>query len=587
MLAMSASRPLRALLVPVLAAGQILSPVLLAQQPPAEPPVFVESVEVAVVNVDVVVLDKDNRPVVGLAREDFELFVDGRATPLSNFAAYEESAAMAAEELRLETPAPSPEAAAIEVPRAAPPSTWIVYVDQSNLEISPRNQIVKEARDFVATSLKPGDRSMVATFDGRSLKVLSGLSADRQPALDALAKLQKQVGYPSGMRGNASKIQNDIANLNLNSTGITFEAQNIATEIQNLAEQHALRLRGALAAFRDLLAITAGVEGRVAVLYGGGGFEADPTANLYRALQVKMAPLSERRQTMDTGPSPNQDRDPLTTQNKLDYDKLLGDVNASRVTIFSIYGGPKSTTVVTADIGGDPGLSGPSLSIDSAGAASTISAFATETGGRTFVAAPDLAERLDFARQDLSSYYSLGYHPDAKDPGKFHEVEVRVKREGVRVVARRGVQEKAPEQAASDAATAALVSTAPPANPFGARIEVGEAVKGKGKALTVPVLVRVPVRSITLLPAGAVHRAQLLFNFSLRDPDGGYRRLEARPLEFSVPAEKLAGAQGQSIAYKIELKLEPGAYQLAVAVADKIAGATSATTTGFNVAKPR
>ena len=86
---------------------------------------------------------------------------------------------------------------------------------------------------------------------------------------------------------------------------------------------------------------------------------------------------------------------------------------------------------------------------------------------------------------------------------------------------------------------------------------------------------------------GAVHRAQLLFNFSLRDPDGGYRRLEARPLEFSVPAEKLAGAQGQSIAYKIELKLEPGAYQLAVAVADKIAGATSATTTGFNVAKPR
>ncbi len=578
---MSGSRSLHSLLVPVLAAGLLL-PLPVAAQPPAEPTTFVDTVEVRVVNVDVVVLDRDGRPVVGLARGDFELFVDGKPTALSNFAAYEETAALTAQELTLETPGASAETAAMEVPRAAPPSTWIVYIDQSNLQPSGRNQIVRETRDFVATSLKPGDRSMVATFDGRSLKISSQLSADRQPALDALAKLEKQVGNPSGFRTSAKKIQSDIDRLNTSSLSAGFEAQNIETEIQVLAEEHSLRLRSAFAAFRDLLAIVAGVEGRVAVLFGGGGFEADPTENLYRLLRSKMGG------SFDPAPSPNRNRDPLTTQNELDYDRLLDEVNGSRVTVYSIFGGERMTGMIGADVGGDPGTSGPSLAVDSAGAGSTISAFATETGGRAFVGAPDLAERLDFARQDLATYYSLGYQPQGKDPGNFHKVEVRVKRDGVRVVSRRGVQEKAPEQIAGDAAISALVAAAPPANPFGTQIVIGDVSKAKARnTMQVPVLVRVPVRALTLLPDGAENRAQLAFHFSLRDPDGGYRRLEPRPLEFSVPSEKLQASLDQSIAYKVELQLEPGAYQLGVAVVDKIGGATSVATTGFSVAKPR
>ena len=572
----------RSLLVPALAAGLLLPTALPGQQPAAQPPTFVESVEVRVVNVDVVVLDRDGRSVVGLTRDDFELLVDGRATPLSNFAAYEESAALAAQELTLETPGTTLEGAVAELPRAAPASTWIVFIDQSNLQIPARNQIVEQTREFIATSLQPGDRSMVATFDGRSLKILSPLSADRQPALDALARLRKQAGESNFLRGNASRIQNDIATIVPGSLTAGFEAQNVVTELQNLAEQHALRLRGSFAAFRDLLAVTAGIEGRVAVLFGAGGYEADPTENLFRALQIKMGGR------FDPGPSPNRERDSLTTHNRLDYEGLLSEVNASRVTVYSIFGGERGNTMVGADVGGSPGTAGPSLSIDSAGTGSTIAAFATETGGRAFVGAPDLGERLDAARQDLATYYSLGYHPEGAEPGKLARTEVRVKRDGVRVVARRGVQSKAPEQIAGDAATAALIASAPPANPFGAQIEVGDAAKAKnGKVPAVPVLVRVPLRSLTLLPDGAVHRAQLSFHFSLREPDGGYRRLEARPLDFSVPAEKLQASLGQSIAYKIELRLEPGVYQLGVAIVDRVGGATSTTTAGFRVVKPR
>ena len=59
--------------------------------PPVLPPTFVDTVEVRVVNVDVIVVDADGARVTGLERGDFELLVDGRPVELSNFAAYDRS----------------------------------------------------------------------------------------------------------------------------------------------------------------------------------------------------------------------------------------------------------------------------------------------------------------------------------------------------------------------------------------------------------------------------------------------------------------------------------------------------------------
>lgn len=50
---------------------------------------FVESVDVEVIEVDVVVTDRKGRPVRGLGREDFELYADGERIEISNFAEFE------------------------------------------------------------------------------------------------------------------------------------------------------------------------------------------------------------------------------------------------------------------------------------------------------------------------------------------------------------------------------------------------------------------------------------------------------------------------------------------------------------------
>src|ERR1043166_513678 len=47
-----------------------------------------ESVEVSIVNVDAVVVDKQGNRVQGLRRDDFEIFENGVLQPITNFAEY-------------------------------------------------------------------------------------------------------------------------------------------------------------------------------------------------------------------------------------------------------------------------------------------------------------------------------------------------------------------------------------------------------------------------------------------------------------------------------------------------------------------
>lgn len=71
---------------------------------------------------------------------------------------------------------------------------------------------------------------------------------------------------------------------------------------------------------------------------------------------------------------------------------------------------------------------------------------AAETGGRRLQQSNDYSKGLRAVLNDASAYYLLGYAP-ARDPadGKFHEIDVRVRRKGVRVLARKGYWAPKPE----------------------------------------------------------------------------------------------------------------------------------------------
>src|SRR5207247_8003267 len=86
-----------------------------------------ESIEVHVVNVDVVVMDKSGKHVRGLSKDDFQIFENGKPQPISNF--YE----VAAE------PAPGLVAENTPETRTTPemrPRRFVIFIDDYSINPS-------------------------------------------------------------------------------------------------------------------------------------------------------------------------------------------------------------------------------------------------------------------------------------------------------------------------------------------------------------------------------------------------------------------------------------------------------------------
>ena len=93
------------------------------------------------------------------------------------------------------------------------------------------------------------------------------------------------------------------------------------------------------------------------------------------------------------------------------------------------------------------------------GSRDTLFMLADETGGRRVVNTNDLVAGVKRVVSDASAYYLLGYAPAREfADGKFHKIEVKVKRPGARLLARKGYW--APK--AAEVTAAAEASARPP-----------------------------------------------------------------------------------------------------------------------------
>lgn len=511
---------------------------------------FREAIAVELANVDVVVEDREGRPILGLAREDFTVLVDGRPAELTHFAAYRFDAAAADALARVAAPEPSraPESiAATEVQAAVeapPPATWVVYVDFSRLRHFARVQSTRATRRFLERAVRADERVLVLGFDTRALRV-HGTLGDAAAAARALEKLEGRAVIPG--------------------RNVPLDADPFERAASEQERELALQLQ--LGALRDLLSIVDAIDGRVALLLVGGGIDLSGVA---------------------------EDRRPVLAT---DYRRLLERANTGRVTMYSIYSGPERFPSVGADNAkeDEPDFEANlAYDVDPATpeGSSTLAAFARETGGLAFVGSGDLADRLGRVRDDLDAYYSLGYRPPAGSSAAVQRLEVKVRGEGLRVRHRTALRGRSQEQRAEGQTLAALLapatSASPAGNPLGIAVEIGESESAKiGSALRVPVTLRVPISGLTLLEQGERHVGRLAFQFVVEAPDGGYRRLEPRELPVEIPAEQLAPARAQSLGYSFELKLLKGNYRLAVTVSDMVGSVHSTLTAPIEAGRKR
>lgn len=195
---------------------------------------------------------------------------------------------------------------------------------------------------------------------------------------------------------------------------------------------------------------------------------------------------------------------------------------------------------------------------------------AINTGGRAFIRQSKLTSAVDQIVADNGNFYLLGYYPEpyASD-GKYHEIDVRVTRPGVRVRARRGYRAPTPagEVMDADVSFAETLGLGLPAS--GLQLRAIATPLGAGLDGRVTTGVTVQVTYDPQDSANGVPDEQLRLGILALDPDARIRMSDDRTFSFSLPRspEPVEGRGGvtMEISHVVDLPRGPSALRLGVA----------------------
>jgi VWFA-related protein len=565
-------RKLRSLIAPLalLGAALVLPPLLPAASP--APPAagagegpdetYYESVDVDVVNVEVVATDRSGRAVAGLTKDDFELYEDGKPVEISNFfRSVDEAPAVPATTVPATGASDHPAAAGRAA--AAKPADQVlnfaVFVDNENLTPNARRPVLAALQRFFQKHVGTGDHVILASYDG-GIKVTQPAAGDPAALSAAVGKLMTGVAHggaaiadrrrsqglqENGYEGSFSATSPLARNSGLNAE-IGAELQEDAELGGNLDLQ---RGRLGLGALADFITSLSGLPGRKALLVVSGAF------------------------AVETG-------EPL-------LNRLAEHANANRVTVYilgAVEGAGSSAVdaaaanpvAINATI--DQVLSGGSTPLpDNANSASdaltgALHSVADRTGGLTAANLINPETFLETVRRDVSTFYSLGFSPGHKHDGKVHKLAVKAKgRRDLNLRYRETYEDRSGAQRAASETLSTLVLGVGE-NPLGVELTFEPAVPaktGKGR-MVVPVLVHVPLAKLVLLPQEHFHEGKLTLFIASRDDRGHISSLRRLAAPVHVANDRLMTVLAQSVGFRVEVPVRPGEQMIAVGVRDEI-----------------
>lgn len=328
---------------------------------------FTEKVDVSLVNVDVTVTSR-GVPARGLTRDDFELLEDGVAQPIVSFDAIENDAA------------PSRANAAVAEPRFR--RRVLVIVDMTHTSRHNRNVALTQLERFVDEHFNSGEYDWSIAVATRRMHLVLPPSSDKDEIHRAIADVRRMTArgmvFDQGVRQS------------LVETEANLWQENYGTRDSVDAVVQAVR------AFTD-------VPGRKCILLLTGGLGSSG--------EINMIPFDAPALAIDTI---TRLADSAKIGNRL-RDILVREANASNVTMYVMN--PEGLAAPGDMAGGGMTNNGMSFWI------------AEQTGGRML---PGNDPRLSLQEFDRTSanFYSIAYRPPHGDDGKYHRIEVRLKRRG-------------------------------------------------------------------------------------------------------------------------------------------------------------
>ena len=523
------------------------------QKPAAEVPKLVETVDVRVINVDVVVTDKRGNRIHGLKKEDFEIRENGVPKTISNF--YEVESAPKSAATAAMPPQPTSLAAIEQIPDNQK-RRIIFYVDNLSLMPFNRNRVFKEMKAFAKTVLRPGDEAMVATFN-RSMKIRAAFTRDPiqiQQTLDTLAG-------ESALGVSAKSERRDVEN-RINDAQNFDEALAAARSYAQSAEHD---LRQSVTSLTGLMTTLAGVEGKKIVVLTTEGFQIQPGREMFMLVDEV-----SRSKGWSSGGSMLES---LTFNDSNLIQGVAKTANANGITLYAIHAGglgaqnenimaesSRSTSYSVAQ----SALSNSTESLD---------LIAQMTGGVASANTNNFAAAFKNIEKDLDAYYSLGYRAGTERVDRQRSLEVRLKTRGYIVRNRQSFVEKSTFAEMNDRVVANLLYRTK-SNDLKIAVRSSSPVPQEDGLFKVPIEIQIPMDSLTFLPQGDINAGGFTVYVAVANKDGDMSDVSRKQHQITLAKGEIEKSKGKYYTYSLTLLMEPGLNKISVGDVDDVSNVT-------------
>jgi VWFA-related protein len=394
---------------------------------------------------------------------------------------------------------------------------------------------------------------MIATYN-RSMKVRVQFTRDPAQITSMLDALQRESGMGVQARSERRSTEDRIRDATSYYDALA-SARSYASSIEH-------DLRQSVASLNALMTTLAGVEGKKILVLTSEGFPMQPGREMFYFID-------------DIGREKGWQNVGSTMMEGMTYDgaQLIQSVaktaNANGITMYTLHaagltGGHELSAENSQAI--SPLVANAAIS----NTTESMQLMADMTGGIASVQTNNFELAFNRIKQDLDSYYSLGYRAGTERVDRQRYLKVKVKNRDYRVRSRQTFVEKSVYAEMNDRVIANLLYRGKD-NDLGILARVGSPRQTDDGYYRVPIDVLIPMQALTLLPQGDVeHVGGFDVYVVVANSDNDLSDVARKSHQLRVPAADFKNLSGKFYTYTLELLMEKGLNKISVGVVDQV-----------------
>jgi hypothetical protein len=197
----------------------------------------------------------------------------------------------------------------------------------------------------------------------------------------------------------------------------------------------------------------------------------------------------------------------------------------------------------------------------------TLRQIAAATGGRALTGSNNFELAFNTITQDMSSFYSLGYHTEGARKDAVRSISVKLRKKGYEVRSREAFIERSTNSEMEEAVAANLLYPVSKNDLSVTLAKAGApAASAEQQQVVVPVFIRIPTSGLTLIPDGTDLVGQFSSYTAFMRSDGKVSEVKHQKHQLRFPAESLK--RRKEITVKYDLTIDDKTNDVSVGIMD-------------------